>query len=126
MIGHAAAIEERGREAGRALGDDPRATIRELIERVTALVARQPDDAPVASAGGPIRLIDYLQTRTFELVVHSLDLTAATSRTPPAALTEPARACVVLAAQVASRADDPVPLLLTLTGRRELGRFSVV
>ncbi len=78
----AAAVAARGREAGRALGDDPMATIEALIDRVLPLVDR--DDNPlITTAAGGMRLDSYLPTRTFELVVHGFDIAAATSIEPP-------------------------------------------
>ena len=44
-------IAERGRQAGRALGDDPVDALRTLAERVLTLVERLPDDHPDAHAG---------------------------------------------------------------------------
>ena len=78
------AIAQRGRETGEALGEDPAAAVRELVQRVTALVRNTPDDALVATPAGVMTLIDYLPTRTFELAVHTLDLRAPwSSRRPP-------------------------------------------
>ncbi|MBO0706336.1 MAG: maleylpyruvate isomerase N-terminal domain-containing protein, partial [Candidatus Dormibacteraeota bacterium] len=47
--GRDAAIAERGREAGAALGAEPAATVAALADRIQALVARTPDDAPIGS-----------------------------------------------------------------------------
>jgi uncharacterized protein (TIGR03083 family) len=69
------AIAERGRAMGRALGDDPIATVRETVARVVPLVDGSPDDVICLTSAGPMRLIDYLPTRVVELVVHTLDLT---------------------------------------------------
>ena len=74
----AEAIVERGRQAGRDLGDDPAATIDALVERVLAEVAGV-DDPLIAVIGGlGIRLSNYLPTRMFELAVHGLDIAGAT------------------------------------------------
>jgi uncharacterized protein (TIGR03083 family) len=84
-----AAIAERGRETGAALGDDPATAIADLADRVSALVDASPDDAAVPTPSGTLTLAGYLPTRTFELVVHSLDLATATGLDPrldPAAL----------------------------------------
>jgi uncharacterized protein (TIGR03083 family) len=70
-------VAERGRQAGAAMGADPRAFLATLAERVRAKVASSADDAFVATIAGGMRLIDYLPTRTFELVVHTADLGAA-------------------------------------------------
>jgi hypothetical protein len=121
-------IAQRGRDAGVALGDDPAVAVRELAERVTALVAATPDDAVVRSAMGGATLIAYLPTRTFELTVHSLDLLQALGAEPPPILAGPMAACLQLAAAAAGRGvDHGAAVLLALTGRRGLPEgFSVV
>ncbi len=79
-------VADRGRAAGEALGDDPVAAVRELAERVTALVRRSTGDELLTSIAGGMRLRDYLPTRTFELVIHTCDLAVALGMavTPPA------------------------------------------
>ena len=69
-----AAIAERGRQAGAALGSDPPAAVAALASRVRALVAATPDEAPLRLVLGGATLVTYLPTRTFELTVHTLDL----------------------------------------------------
>ena len=119
-----AAVLERGRAAGTALGDDPAASVRDLVEEVLAKVADFGDGYVLTTIAGPMRLVDYLPTRTFELVVHGLDIGRATGLDP--AYPEPAVAqAVALAGQVAVRTGRGPDLLLTLTGRQPLG-FSVV
>lgn len=113
-------VAERGRQAGAALGDDPVATIDDLADRVLRLVAASPDDAVITTPWGSIRLIDYLQTRTFELVVHTLDLVAALGLDAPAGLSVPMTSCLRLAADLADQRGDGAALLLALTGRRPL------
>ena len=115
-----AAIAARGREAGEALGDDPGGFVGELARRVEALVARTPDDAPVASPAGRMTLADYLPTRTFELTVHSLDLTRALGLEAPPVLGPAISACCELAGAVAGRRPNAADLLLLLTGREGL------
>lgn len=122
----AAAVAERGREAGRALGDDPVAAVADLQERVQAKVASAPDDAFVATVAGGMRLIDYLPTRTFELVVHTADLTSALgiAAAPPSVA---AASALRLAADLALERESAVDVLLALTGRRPLpDGFSIV
>ena len=122
----AAAVAERGREAGRALGDDPVAAVADLQERVQAKVASAPDDAFVATVAGGMRLIDYLPTRTFELVVHTADLTSALriAQAPPSVA---AASALRLAADLALERESAVDVLLALTGRRPLpDGFSIV
>lgn len=118
--GRDAAIAARGREAGEALGDVPAAALAALAARTQALVARTPDDAPVASPAGPMTLADYLPTRTFELTVHSLDLARALGVGTPAVLAPAITACCELAGSLAGRRPDAAELLLLLTGREHL------
>jgi len=125
MAADPAAVTERGRQAGQALGDDPASTVRELVDDCrTALDAV--DDPVIHTIAGGMRLSRYLVTRVFELVVHSLDIAGATGLPfdpPPAALAESLR----LAVDVAIARQDGSRLLLALTGRRALPEgFSVV
>ena len=115
-----AAIAARGREAGAALGEDPAAPISTLAQRVQGLVARTPDEAPVASPAGPMMLIRYLPTRTFELTVHTLDLSRALGLAVPATLGPAVSASCELAGAVAGRRPNAPDLLLLLTGREDL------
>ncbi len=121
-----AAVVDRGRAAGLALGDDPVANVRELVERVLPLVAGD-EDPLVSTALGGMRLRQYLPTRTFELVVHGLDIARATGLPAPAysggLLTE----VVQLAAAAAVLGGRGPEVLLALTGRGDLPPgFSVV
>lgn len=118
--GRDAAIAARGREAGEALGDDPASALAALAGRVGALVARTPDDAPVASPAGPMTLAAYLPTRTFELTVHSLDLARALGVDPPEVLGPAVTACCELAGALAGHRPDAAGLLLLMTGREHL------
>jgi uncharacterized protein (TIGR03083 family) len=126
-LADADAIAERGRQAGAGLGDDPHATIATLAGRVLALVDRSPDDALITSPMGTMALAGYLPTRTFELVVHTLDLAIATGVAAPGALAAPLRASLHLAADLADLQGLGADVLLALTGRRPLARgFSVL
>jgi len=119
-----AAVLARGLAAGAALGDDPAAFVRDLVDEVLAKVAEFGDGYLLTTVAGPMRLVDYLPTRTFELVVHGLDIgrAAGVEVTYP----EPVVAqAVALAGQVAVRTGRGPDLLLALTGRQPLG-FSVV
>jgi hypothetical protein len=119
-----AAVLERGRAAGSDLGDDPAAAVRELADEVLGKVAGFGDGYVLTTVAGPMRLVDYLPTRTFELVVHGLDIARATGLDP--AYPDPVVAqAVALAGQVAVRTGRGPDLLLALTGRQALG-FSVV
>jgi uncharacterized protein (TIGR03083 family) len=121
-------VAQRGRDAGAALGADPVGFLAELDARVQARVAAEADDAPVATIAGGMRLVDYLPTRTFELVVHTADLRAAlgTVDGPPAPGTAVASVFALVGQLAAARGavDD---VLLALTGRRPLpGGFTLL
>jgi uncharacterized protein (TIGR03083 family) len=119
-----AAVLERGRAAGAALGDDPAAFVRDLVDEVLAKVAGFGDGYVLSTVAGPMRLVDYLPTRTFELVVHGLDIARAAgveATYPEPVVTQ----AVTLAGQVAVSTGRGPDLLLALTGRQPLG-FSVV
>ena len=121
----AAAVEERGREAGRALGEDPATAVAEIAARVLPLVDRD-DDPLLETIGGGMRLSRYLPTRTFELAVHGADISAAAGLPvtfPPAVLAEAA----ALAARAAAKLGQGSIVLAALTGRAALpAGFSVV
>ena len=70
-------IAARGRDAGLALGSDPRAYVRELSVRVPALVRENDPDVVITTIAGGMTLSSYLPTRTVELIVHGCDLTRA-------------------------------------------------
>ena len=111
-----AQVNRRGVEAGAALGSDPLSAAREIADRVARLVETTPDDAPVSTPVGRMRLVDYLPARAFELTVHGLDLARATGQPVAAPLVEAAPEAIRLCAQIAE-AGDRVEILLALTGR---------
>jgi uncharacterized protein (TIGR03083 family) len=120
-------IARRGRETGEALGAEPAAAVKDLVEQVTTLVRNTPDDAAVASPAGTMSLVDYLPTRTFELAVHTLDLARALERPAPAALGPAVAASLELAAAIGAHLPAAGDLLLLLTGRSGLpGSLSVL
>ena len=122
----AAAVAARGRDAGRALGPDPLATIDALIERVLPLVDRE-DNPLITTAAGGMRLEAYLPTRSFELVVHSFDIAAAVSIDPPAYTDQLLSQVAAIAATAAVIRGFGPELLRALTGRQPLRPdFSVV
>jgi uncharacterized protein (TIGR03083 family) len=120
-----AAVVERGRQAGDALGADPAAAVADLARSAIARLHDQPDVLMHTIVGG-MWLRHYLPTRTFELAVHSLDIAksiGAGFRPEPEVLS----AAVALAGRIAVLRGDGVELLLGLTGRGGLGQdFSVV
>lgn len=112
-----AAIADRGREAGVALGDDPAASVASLAARVVAVVGATGEDTLVDTRAGTMTLAGYLPTRTFELAVHSLDLARTLRRPPPLALEPAVAASCRLAGQLAARRANAAEALLVLTGR---------
>lgn len=122
----AEAITERGRQAGRDLGDDPVRTVDELVERVLGEVEAAGDPLIAVIGGLGLRLHTYLPTRVFEFAVHNLDIARATGLSfelPPDVLEE----ATVLAARIAVLTGRGDELLTALTGRATLPpSFSVV
>lgn len=113
------AITERGRAAGAALGDDPAPAFRRLLDDATAALAGAEDGDVVPTVAGGMRVVDYLPTRTFELVVHGGDIAAATGL--PVAFAAPVLAdAAVLAARVAVELGHGPAVLAALTGRAAL------
>lgn len=114
-----AGVAERGRQAGIALGQDPSAAVHALLDKALAAVSAAADDPVIETLAGGMRLSDYLPTRTFELVVHTLDIAGALGRDvtiPPMALAETIR----LATDLAVLQGDGPAVLLALTGRKPL------
>ena len=115
-----ASIRERGRAAGTALGDHPLDVLRGFRAAAEeALDGLAGEDPVVETMAGGMRVSAYLPTRTFELVVHALDIAAALGTTfepPRDALTETLLAAVDGALEQGHGAD----VVLALTGRRPL------
>jgi uncharacterized protein (TIGR03083 family) len=122
----AEAIVERGRQAGRDLGDDPVATIDAMVAQVLDELAGVDDPLIEVIGGLGIRLSNYLPTRVFELAVHGLDVASATGidfTLPEPVLME----ATALAAQIGVAIGKGEVVLLALTGRTALPTtFSVV
>ena len=117
-------VTRRGVEAGELLGDDPAGAVRRLLDAVTADLAGADPGQVVTTYAGGMRLGDYLPTRSFELVVHGLDIAAVVPvrwTPPPAALAE----AVAVATEVAVRRGEGALLLRLITGR-EPGGFAIV
>ncbi|MCW2554166.1 MAG: hypothetical protein JWR78_3947 [Mycobacterium sp.] len=122
----AEAITERGRQAGRELGEHPAATIEALRQRVLGELAGVDDPLIEVIGGLGIRLSNYLPTRVFELAVHGLDIAGATGVdfAVPAPVLEEA---TVLAARIGVALGQGETVLAALTGRSALPvTFSVV
>jgi uncharacterized protein (TIGR03083 family) len=119
-------VVERGRQAGRDLGDDPGATVDGLVSRVLDELADSGDPLISVIGGAGIRLHTYLPTRTFELAVHGLDIARAVgiSLELPADVLDGATG---LAARIAVMEGHGETVLLALTGRGGLPpSFSIV
>jgi uncharacterized protein (TIGR03083 family) len=119
-------VAERGRRAGRDLGDDPCAAVDGLVSRALDDVDAADDPLIEVIGGLGIRLQNYLPTRTFELAVHSMDIARALglSFTPPPDVLDEA---LVLAVRIAALAGQGEAALSALTGRGTLPpSFSVV
>jgi uncharacterized protein (TIGR03083 family) len=121
-----AAVVERGRAAGAALGDDPAAGFRARRDAAAAVLEHAGDEDLLTTLAGGMRLAAYLPTRTFELAVHGADIASATGipvAFPPPVLVE----SVTLAARIAVQRGDGPGVLAALTGRAALPPgFSVV
>jgi uncharacterized protein (TIGR03083 family) len=117
----------RGVAAGKALGDNPAEFVDALVRRVPALL-KTAGNPLINTAAGGMRLESYLPTRSFELVVHSLDIAAAVSdidrpEFSDQLLSEVAR----VAATTAVLLGRGIEMMLALTGRATLRPgFSVV
>lgn len=120
------AVAERGRRAGRDLGDDPAATVAELAARALVAVDAVGDPLIEVIGGLGIRLSNYLATRTFELAVHGLDIARAAGvdyLPPPDVLAD----ALGLAADISVVSGHGAQVLLALTGRTTLPpSFSIV
>jgi uncharacterized protein (TIGR03083 family) len=121
-----AGVVERGRQAGRDLGDDPAGTVDELVSRVLDELSDAGNPLIEVIGGAGIRLHTYLPTRTFELAVHGMDIARAVDisfQLPPDVLEE----ATGLAARIAVAEGHGQTVLLALTGRDELPpSFSIV
>lgn len=120
------AIVERGRQAGRDLGADPASAVDTLVAQVLADLAAVDDPLIEVIGGLGMRLSTYLPTRTFEMAVHGIDIAHAVGidYTPPADVLADTAA---LAARISVALGQGTPVLLALTGRKDLpSGFSVV
>ena len=70
-------VAERGRAAGLEIIDDPKMMVRGFAMYVKNKLEELSDDHIMGTPAGGIRLIDYLPTRTFELIIHTMDLAKA-------------------------------------------------
>ena len=113
------AIAEGAADAAAALGEDVSTAVAGIVDGVSCFVDSLPDDHPVGTPWGEMRFADYLPTRTFELVVHTLDLAKAlgwASRVPEPALS----VALGLLTEAAARTGRAEELLMALAGRAPL------
>jgi hypothetical protein len=110
------AVTERAVQAGVALGEDPAGAVRRAVEDVADRLSSADPDSVIATIAGGMRVRDYLPTRTFELVVHGLDIASATDAhwTPPA---DAVVAAARLATDIALAQGHGAAVLRCLTGR---------
>ncbi|MCY4583522.1 MAG: maleylpyruvate isomerase family mycothiol-dependent enzyme [Chloroflexi bacterium] len=112
-------VAQRGREAGRELGDDPLGTMNADWARSEQVLDVTGEDTIIAYDNGGIRFGDYLETRVFELTVHTLDLANAIG-----VEVEPSREAMGLTLQLlaalALESGRGAPLALSGTGRGPL------
>jgi uncharacterized protein (TIGR03083 family) len=121
-----AAVAQRGRDAGAALGDDPIAVLSGLVTRVPELVRAAPASALVRTPFGTMTLAGYLPTRTLELTVHTCDLAAALGVSVEIPRVAAADTFAVIGGLAAAQGTAPAALL-ALTGRVTLpSAFSVL
>lgn len=111
-------IAERARREAADLGDAPLVVAQGLADQVGRMVERAPASTPVHTFVGVIALPDYLATRVVELVIHTLDLTAAIGVDLPVPPLPGRMAVQVLADLVPD--DFMADLLFALTGRAGL------
>jgi uncharacterized protein (TIGR03083 family) len=122
----AAAVEKRGVLAGEWLASDPVGQVSAAIGRAKALIDAQPPNRIVSIGGMGILISEYLRTRVFELVVHSIDLSRATGIRADLPESGVASATALAAGITVARGRGQ-DLLLALTGRASFpADFSVV
>lgn len=114
-----AAVAERGRKAGMDLGDNPVQVVLETQRRANLTVGELPDAKLVGTPFGPMRLVDYLETRAFELTVHGLDLAYALRRGVPAGTRASVPQALRMLADIAGP-DAASAAVRALTGRAAL------
>ncbi|MEU8816996.1 maleylpyruvate isomerase N-terminal domain-containing protein [Actinoplanes sp. NPDC048796] len=121
-----AASTTLARQAAAELASAPAGLIGDLAGRATQALAAAGDDDVVSTPVGGMRVRDWMPTRTFELVVHGLDVAAAAGLEadfPPDAVSE----ATLLAARVAAALGDGPAVLFALTGRAPLPKgFTVL
>lgn len=121
-----AASTDDARSTGVSLGDDPSAVVTDHAREATRVLSTVGDADVIATPVGGMRVRDWIPTRTFELVVHGLDVAAA-ARIPVEYAAEVVAEVTMQAARVAATGGDATLVLRALTGRASLATgFSVV
>ncbi|WP_169253860.1 maleylpyruvate isomerase N-terminal domain-containing protein [Brevibacterium sp. 'Marine'] len=124
-----AVVLARGVASGEALGPRPADAFASLCDSALATIsALSPAaaDATIMTIGGGMRAGDYVRTRTFELVVHGIDIAAALG-VEPAVLAAALRDSLAIAVELAVQGGTGNAVLAALTGRGGLvGDFSVL
>ncbi|HEY0535371.1 MAG TPA: maleylpyruvate isomerase N-terminal domain-containing protein [Actinoplanes sp.] len=113
------ASSEDARANAEALKGDPAGVVGDLVGQATQALGRVEDDDLVNTPAGGMRVRDWIPTRTFELVVHGLDVAGAAGIElflGPEIYAEAA----AQAARAAATAGDGPALLRALTGRAPL------
>jgi Mycothiol maleylpyruvate isomerase N-terminal domain len=120
-------VVARGVHAGEALGENPAEFVAALTQRVLAQVETAGNPLIHTAAGG-MHLENYLSTRTFELVVHSLDIAVAVPEIEALEFSDQLLSEVArVAATAAVLRGRGIELVLALTGRGSLSPgFSMV
>ncbi len=87
QTGNANRVAELGRSAGLEIMDNPQMMVRGFLSMARERVTELDDSVIMATPQGGIGIVDYLQLRTMELVIHTLDLAKALGKPvePPAA-----------------------------------------
>ena len=109
-------VAELGRAAGLEIIDDPRMMVRGFAMYVKNKLDDLGDDHIMGTVVGGMRLIDYLPTRTFELIIHTMDLAKAVgvdAKPPEKGMT----ATLEILGQIALYRGHASELLLAATGR---------
>ena len=119
-------IAERGRAAGLEIIEDPKMMVRGFAMYVKNKLEELSDDHIMGTLTGGMRLIDYLPTRTFELIIHTMDLTNAlgAESSPPRRGME---TTLQMIGQLALNRGYAQDLIFSSTGRDGLARgFTVL
>ena len=114
------AVEMRGRQAGIALGSNPKASVHTMVGAAIAAVRACDPNAVIETPLGAMRLDDYLPSRTFELCAHSLDISRALGIESVVDLAMPLTDSLHLVADLIARSNNAAEILMCLLGRSAL------